>query len=388
MDIQEIKKKNDLPNIAEIYGMELMRGSGNFTGKCPFHDERNPSLSIFLGHNDEWQFHCHGASCGVSGDVIDFVGLQIYGHSWDNRDKNMFREALTALGAPDKGSKRARGKPVWDVSDVKRKSNQKITKHIKYVWDIALGLYGDLLMKNRKALEYLYARGFTDKTIRKYRFGFCPDNGSGIEALAKLAGVTEEQLLTASILRKTGTERGVWIYEYMRGRIVFADYNRGFETINLIGRRFPFSSLPDHGRKFIGLAGFKKPVFGINRLHDKGELTFVVEAPWDKLTLEQWGFNAVAISGGYMSDAQAAALNRLRRPLIPVPDNDKGGESALAAWNKSVPGLEDALRIPAVVDGVDIKDANDLEIKLAAGIGKKVFIALAKSRGVSPRNIA
>lgn len=384
MDIKEIKQNNALPNIAEVYGVDLVQASGKFTGKCPFHEDRNPSFSVYLGHNDDWRFHCHGASCGVSGDVIDFVGLQVYGSAWDNRDKKMFREALTSLGAPDKGAGQARAKPVWDLSKVKRKSYQKISKSIKYTWDIALGLYGDLLMRNKAALAYLYQRGITNKTIRKYRFGFCPDSSSGIKALAKLVNISEEQLLAASILRKSDGARGTWTYEYMRGRIVFADFNRSFETIYLIGRRLPSSSLPDHGRKYIGLAGFKKPVFGVNRLSSKAAHTFVVEAPWDKLTIEQWGFNAVAISGGYMSDAQAAALHRLQRSLIPVPDNDQGGEIALEAWKKSVPGLKDALRMPAVVDDVTIKDANDLETKLPPGTGKQIFVELAKSRGVKP----
>jgi len=39
--------------------------------KCPFHDDRHPSGSIYLGEDGAWRFKCHTASCGFCGDVFD-----------------------------------------------------------------------------------------------------------------------------------------------------------------------------------------------------------------------------------------------------------------------------------------------------------------------------
>lgn len=46
--------------------VDLKKTGANFTGLCPFHDEKTPSFSV-KGE----KFKCFG--CGESGDVIDFV---------------------------------------------------------------------------------------------------------------------------------------------------------------------------------------------------------------------------------------------------------------------------------------------------------------------------
>src|SRR5437762_8358288 len=76
----------DKPSIAEIINryVPLMRAGKEYTGLCPFHADKHPSLSV----NEEKQvFHCF--ACGESGDVIDFV-MRSAGVS--------FRQALAELG--------------------------------------------------------------------------------------------------------------------------------------------------------------------------------------------------------------------------------------------------------------------------------------------------
>lgn len=47
---------------AEMYGIRANRGG---MARCPFHDDRNPSMKL------DKRFHCFG--CQADGDVIDFV---------------------------------------------------------------------------------------------------------------------------------------------------------------------------------------------------------------------------------------------------------------------------------------------------------------------------
>src|SRR5690554_5144120 len=59
-----------LPDPAEYYSRldKLRRHGEEGTACCPFHDDRNPSLSVNL---TDGRFYCHG--CGASGgDVLDF----------------------------------------------------------------------------------------------------------------------------------------------------------------------------------------------------------------------------------------------------------------------------------------------------------------------------
>lgn len=59
-----LHKPEILPVISAV--VTLRKTGANFTGLCPFHDEKTPSFSI-KGE----KYHCFG--CGESGDVIDFV---------------------------------------------------------------------------------------------------------------------------------------------------------------------------------------------------------------------------------------------------------------------------------------------------------------------------
>lgn len=39
--------------------------------KCPFHDDKNPSASIYQGEDGAWRLKCHTASCAFCGDIFD-----------------------------------------------------------------------------------------------------------------------------------------------------------------------------------------------------------------------------------------------------------------------------------------------------------------------------
>lgn len=64
MSIYEIVKTNvTVPQAAEHYGVEVQR---NGMCRCPFHDDRHPSMKL----NEDY-FYCFG--CGAHGDVIEFT---------------------------------------------------------------------------------------------------------------------------------------------------------------------------------------------------------------------------------------------------------------------------------------------------------------------------
>ena len=64
MSIYEFVKANvTVPQAAEHYGVEVQR---NGMCRCPFHDDRHPSMKL----NEDY-FYCFG--CGAHGDVIEFT---------------------------------------------------------------------------------------------------------------------------------------------------------------------------------------------------------------------------------------------------------------------------------------------------------------------------
>lgn len=60
---ESVKSVVTVRQAAEHYGLEVSR---NGMTRCPFHDDRHPSMKL-----NESYFYCFG--CGATGDVIDFV---------------------------------------------------------------------------------------------------------------------------------------------------------------------------------------------------------------------------------------------------------------------------------------------------------------------------
>src|SRR5579872_3593918 len=68
-DFKEIvKQQADIVRIVGDYVKLRKSGAQNFSGLCPFHNEKTPSFSV---HATRQFFHCFG--CGASGDVFAFV---------------------------------------------------------------------------------------------------------------------------------------------------------------------------------------------------------------------------------------------------------------------------------------------------------------------------
>jgi hypothetical protein len=67
--IERLKEEVALQRLVELAGVELRRQGKDFVGRCPFHEDRSPSLVISPEKN---LWHCMGA-CQAGGSVIDWV---------------------------------------------------------------------------------------------------------------------------------------------------------------------------------------------------------------------------------------------------------------------------------------------------------------------------
>ena len=67
--IQQIKEDTGILEVISKY-TTLKGRYPQYMGKCPFHNDKSPSLSV---NTEIKKWHCFG--CGKSGDLIDFVEL-------------------------------------------------------------------------------------------------------------------------------------------------------------------------------------------------------------------------------------------------------------------------------------------------------------------------
>ena len=158
----------------------------------------------------------------------------------------------------------------------------------------------------------------------------------------------------AKVANNTGlfsTARHRAIYAFFRQRIIFPDLDRDGRVLHLCGRIFPDGAGEP---KYLAQPSFKT-VHGMGALDlESARPVFVVESPPDRLTLIQWGFEAVATLGTKLSPEALIALKTCPRPLVFIPHNDANlaGENAVASWQAELK-KGSVLRLPA-----HIKDPN------------------------------
>ncbi len=106
--IDEIKARLPLLPYLEAR-LRLERDGSRYAARCPFHADSEPSLKVYPDDN---HWHCYG--CGKRGDVIDYVGHELYNGGWDPGDRDKFKAVLRVLGVDAKTCDRGVGGNVPD----------------------------------------------------------------------------------------------------------------------------------------------------------------------------------------------------------------------------------------------------------------------------------
>ncbi|MER2025576.1 MAG: CHC2 zinc finger domain-containing protein, partial [Eubacteriales bacterium] len=65
--IEEVRSRNDIVEVIGGY-VRLKRAGSNYTGLCPFHNEKTPSFSV---SRPKQMFYCFG--CHEGGNVLTFM---------------------------------------------------------------------------------------------------------------------------------------------------------------------------------------------------------------------------------------------------------------------------------------------------------------------------
>jgi DNA primase len=68
-EVERLKRQVPLEALVAASGVELKKAGADLVGRCPFHDDPEPSLVVSPGKN---LWHCLGA-CQAGGSTIDWV---------------------------------------------------------------------------------------------------------------------------------------------------------------------------------------------------------------------------------------------------------------------------------------------------------------------------
>lgn len=349
--LEKIKSQNDIVDVISER-VRLRKSGRNFTGLCPFHNEKTPSFSV---SQEKQIYKCFG--CGEAGNVISFV----------MKEKNLpFIEAVKYL------ANRA-NIPLEMNNGEKSKSAKK--KDLLYRVNVeAAKFFFSNLMNNQNAKEYFLNRGIKEETIKRFGLGFANDSWNSLMFYLRKKGINDVLLEEAGLI-SVNKEKGRK-YDRFRNRVMFPVFDYQGRVIGFGGR-----VLDDSKPKYLNSPEtlvFQKGtnLYGLNFAlkHNMSERYFViVEGYMDLISLHQYGItNVVASLGTALTINQARLLKRYADKVIISYDADMAGQMA------TLRGLEILRTAGFDVRVLNIPQGKDPDEYVRSN-GKEAFLKLINS---------
>jgi len=328
--IRKIKEQNDIVDVISER-VKLKKVGRNYTGLCPFHNEKSPSFSV---SQDKQIYKCFG--CGEAGNVISYI----------MKDRNVtFPEAARVLAE--------RANISLEVDNEENNLQKSMYKKMHNINVEAARYFYDNLRKDKKAEIYFSNRGITEVTMRKFGLGFSFDKWDGLLIYLKKKGYSELDLFNIGLIIKS--PKGSY-YDRFRNRIMFPVFDYKGGVIGFGGR-----VLDDSKPKYLNSP--ETPLFhkglnlyGLNFVikNNKSRTIIIVEGYMDCISLHQYGFsNVVASLGTALTINQAKLLKKHVDTVIISFDADIAGKAATLRGLETLRNEGFDLRVLTVPEGKD-----------------------------------
>jgi DNA primase len=362
-----IKQQADIVRIVGDYVRLKKAGAQNFSGLCPFHNEKTPSFSV---HATRQFYHCFG--CGASGDVFSFV---------QKIENITFPESVRLIA-----QKLGVAMPKMQFSSPQEAQEAKLRTALLEMHERACTFFQECLKRpeGAHAREYLAGRGLNEETIAKFRIGYAPDSGfllrdalkrdfdegllreSGLFSWKEGAvlGPRSSAVGEEAKLRAAGSElkpsdqapkpsaqpgspgqarsselvagpASLAMYSKFRNRITFPIANDQGRVIAFTGRTL--STDDKAGPKYLNspetaIYSKSRVLFNLDHAKEairKLDYAILVEGQMDCISVYAAGFhNVVASSGTAFTELQAKLLGRFSKNVVVNFDPDTAGAKA------------------------------------------------------------
>jgi DNA primase len=310
--IDEIKSRIDITDLVSEAGVQLRHAGKNYTGFCPFHDNKHTPSFVVWPETGTWR--CFG-QCNEGGDIFKFIM---------KRENLEFKEALNILAA------RAGVEiPTYTKHTLEQK---EAYDNLRKLLEDALIFYRRHLLANTNILGYLRSkRGLSDASIETFGLGYAPNAWDSALTHFTQRGYSEQDLLEAGLISER--ESGGY-FDRFRNRIMIPirDENgkiSGFGARIVDPNDVPkFLNSPEtpifrKGSLLYGLDRARKPI----RVADQA---VIVEGYFDVIALHQAGYeNVVSPMGTALTENQLRLLKRFTRKSVLALDPDTAGKIAV-----------------------------------------------------------
>lgn len=317
-------------DVVEVVGerVQLKKAGRNFSGLCPFHQEKTPSFTVSA---DKQFYHCFG--CGAHGNALRF--LMEY-------DKLPFPEAVEQLAG-----RLGLDVPREGADDPRAQQREKKRKEGVNLLEVAASFYRERLkmQEGQAAQRYLQGRGLSPDVMTTYGIGYAPGGWEALKQHLSAKGIGEPvQIEYGLLIHREDTGR---TYDRFRDRVMFPIRDLRGRTIAFGGRvmgdeqpkylNSPETPVFHKGRELYGL-------YEARQATSKLEQLVMVEGYMDVVALAQYGIhNAVATLGTATTEDHLSRLFRLVSRVVFCFDGDRAGRQAASR------ALETAL--PQMIDG-------------------------------------
>lgn len=300
--INEIRSKIDIVELVSEY-VPLTKKGKYYWGKCPFHNDNNPSMSV-----DEVRQTYTCWSCHNSGNVFNF---------YEQIENISFPEALKRLG----------DRVGVSISGYKKENNSRYSKYYE-IYDITSKYYQLMINteKGKDAKAYLEKRGIDSDTIKEFGIGLAlPDKD-------KLVTYLKEKKYDINTLNDLGLANND--IDTFINRIIFPLDDSFGRIVGFSGRIYDNSKMSKYmNTKETPI--FKKGTclyhYNASKEHVRlDKFVIVMEGFMDVIRASTVGIkNTVALMGTALTDEQISLLKKLSINVYMCLDGDNPGQDAM-----------------------------------------------------------
>lgn len=333
--VQEIFETVHIEDVVQEF-VNLKRRGNNFTGLCPFHNEKTPSFSVSPSKNI---YKCFG--CGRGGNAVNFIM---------EHEQSTYPEALRYL------AKKYNIEIEEEEVTEEYKEAQRERDSLYIATEYAQTYFEHQLFHSdygrSVGLSYFKDRGFTEATIKKFGLGFAPPDGKAFTEAALKKGFKLDFLKKAGLTSKSG-------YDFFRDRVQFPLHSLSGKVLGFAGRilkkkeKAPkYINTPEsdiyNKRKFLYGFYFAKQQI---RVLDQ---CLLVEGYTDVISMHQGGLeNTVASSGTSLTEDQILLIRRFTENVTILYDGDSAGVKAAMRGTDMLLRADMNVRVLLLPEGED-----------------------------------
>ena len=309
---ERVKQQADIVRVVGEY-VRLKKTGKDYSGLCPFHQEKTPSFTV---SPLKQIFYCFG--CGKGGDVFSFV-MDMEKSAFPEAVRTVAEKCGIAIPRPRERSpeERQENQQRSALVEMHREAQTFFTKQIAGT------------LEGKAARAYLEDRGLDNKAIDRFGIGYAPSDGDAL--LRFLKQKYPEKLLVESGLISRG-EQGGRLFDRFRRRIMFPIANDSGKIVAFGGR-----ALGDDQPKYMNspetpIYSKSNVLYHMDRAKEvlrRSDFAVLVEGYMDAIAVARAGIsNVVASCGTSLAEPQIKLLSRFTKRVIVNYDPDNAGQAA------------------------------------------------------------